>query len=141
VLVAVVFGWLTLATSKRSKDNQERATYAAADSDAPMTAEFADAVREVRQVDWVVLPDRGESWILKHVGGTTAYKVHVSGLTELDQRRLKVVADAGDIGPTGVVPFTFVSRLSLSGPGNIVVAFHVDEFGPQHRRVVRVPAS
>jgi hypothetical protein len=140
VLVALIFGWLTLRNSRLSKDNQERATYAAADSDAPMPAEFAQAVREVRQVDWVVERERGESWLLRQVGGSAAYDVHVAGLTELDQRRLKVVADAGDIGPTGVVPFTYVSRLSLSGPGNIVVTFRVEKDGPESRRVVRIPA-
>ncbi len=139
VLVAVVFGWLTLATSRRSKDAQDRASYAAAEVSAPMSAEFAQAVAEIAQVNWEVNHHNGETWLLRNSGTTTAFDVELEGLTPQDQSRLTTV-DIGDLGPTSVTAFTFVNRFTLSGPGNLVVNFSLMDAGPRVRRIVRVPA-
>jgi len=64
VLVALVFGWLTLSNSRRSKDNQDRATYAAATPDQPLSGDFADAVKAAIDVGWDVTHDAGENYLL-----------------------------------------------------------------------------
>jgi hypothetical protein len=139
IFVAVVFGALTLRSSNRSKDAQERATFAAADKAGPLSAEFAQAVAEVGLVNWEVLPDSGENWLLRNSGSSTAYDVSIVGLTELDKKRL-TAGEYGVVAPTGVVQFRMVSRFTISGPGNIVVTFRLAEDGAVSQRTVRVPA-
>jgi hypothetical protein len=141
VLVALVFGWLTLANSRRSKDNQDRATYAAATQE-PVSAEFAEAVKGVSDVSWQVIHEAGENYILRHTGSISARHVVISGLTLTDQSRLEIKGNVGDVGPTGVVPFVFRSRFSQSGPGNVVVSFQTENSQSQTlSRTVRVPAN
>lgn len=138
VLVAVLFGYLTLANAQRSKDTQERATLTA--STEPLSADFAAAVVAASRVQWRVEPNGGERWLLVHDGSTTAYGVRIAGLTELDKRRLTSVPAEQDIAPTGTLPFTLVSRLTLSGPSNVVVTFALESGAERVRQVVRVPA-
>ena len=139
VLVAVVFGYLTLANTRRSKDTQERATITA--SAEPLSADFADAVVEVTRVHWRVEQAGGERWLLINEGSNTAHDVELSGLTALDQQRLTVDDPTPQtVGPTGVVGFVLVSRFTLSGPANVVVFFALESGGPKVQRVVRVPA-
>lgn len=139
VFVAALFGWLTWLNTRRSKDTQDRATYAAVDSSGPLPADFAQAVAEVGLVNWEVLPHGGETWLLRNSGNSTAHDVSIEGLTDVDKKRLKPV-DLGSLGPTMMGQFRMVSRLSISGPGNAVVTFRLEPDGPTSRRTVRVPA-
>ncbi|MHA7985124.1 hypothetical protein ACX9R5_04885 [Rathayibacter sp. CAU 1779] len=141
VAVAIVFGWLTLLNNRRSKDAQERASFAAADAAPPPAAEFAHDTTQAPQVTWAVEPRGTEAWLLRNTGTITAFEVTVAGLTDLDNRRLQADSAPIDIPPTDVLPFDFVSRLSLSGPGNLVIEFAVEHGGQRTRQVVRVPAQ
>ena len=144
VVVALVFGWLTLANSRRSKDNQDRATFAAASLEAPISAEFAEVVVGLSRVNWEVSHQGGENFLLRNAGSETAHGVAIFGLTDGDKERLvKAAGDIGSLGPTEVVGFVYTSRFTRSGPGNIVVAFSLNAKYPSSdriTRVVRVPA-
>jgi hypothetical protein len=139
VFIALLFGVLTLTTSRRSKDTQERATLTAASD--PMSADFAEAVVAASKVHWRVERNAGERWLLIHDGSTTAYEVELAGLTSLDAKRLTEIPDRQDVGPTGALAFTLVSRLTLSGPANVVVTFALERGDQRVRQIVRVPAS
>ncbi|NNC13632.1 hypothetical protein HII28_17335 [Planctomonas sp. JC2975] len=139
VAVAVIFGWLTLINNRRSKDAQERASFAAADAGAPNAVGFAELAES--EVRWAVEADGADSWLLRNTGTGTAYDLSVEGLTELDRQRLKIDTPATTIGPGEALRFEFVSRLSLSGPGNIVVRSAAAENERQSQRVLRIPAG
>jgi hypothetical protein len=139
VFVAALFGWLTWLNTRRSKDAQDRATYAAVDTSGPLPADFAQAVAEVGLVNWEVLHSSGENWFLRNSGNSTAHDVTIEGLTAIDKKRLKA-ASLGTLGPTMMGEFQMVSRLSISGPGNAVVTFRLDPDGTPSQRTVRVPA-
>lgn len=142
VAVAVIFGWLTLLNNRRSKDAQDRATFAAAGAGpAAAPGELARAAVVADEVDWAVQAQGAEAWLLRNTGAATAYDVSLAGLTELDRQRLKVGDITNPVRPTDVLRFDFVSRFSLSGPGNVVVQYALDEGGPLSRRVLRVPAE
>lgn len=139
VIVAVVFGAITLATSRRSIDTQERATLTA--TGEPTTDGFANAVEALTRVRWEVLPDGGEHWLMRNGGSHTAHEVTIAGLTELDQRRLSPDdPEPSVVGPTSLLGFTLVSRFTLSGPANVVMTFALEPGGEKHSRVLKVPA-
>src|SRR5262245_19012081 len=110
VLVAAVFGWLTLVTSRRAKDAQVRASYAAAEDGFTVSADFADAVTAVSRVNWEVSREAGENWLLRNAGGTTAYNVAITGLTVYYSTRLTTADPIGDVGPTHSVAFVYTSN-------------------------------
>jgi len=141
VLVAVLFGYLTLATSRRSKDAQERATLTAATDDPNAPRTLLAAEDNPDRVRLVVRRQSGEKWLLVNEGPDVAYSVEIDGLTTLDKRRLTAIAgDPHSLGPTQGKEFVLVSRLTLSGPANIVVTFRVEPGGAVLRRVLLVPA-
>ncbi|UWF76883.1 MULTISPECIES: hypothetical protein [Microbacterium] len=83
---------------------------------------------------------RGETWLLVNEGTVPALDVHVEGLTELDRRRLSA-APRPLLAPGEAVEFTLVSRLTLSGPANVVVTYRLDGDGAERRRVLQVPSA
>jgi hypothetical protein len=135
--VAVVFGVITLNTSRRSKDTQERATLTAAE---PISVDFAQAVVAVSRVNWQVSHYGGEQWLLINTGNSTAHDVELEGMTETDRKRLNAEPYTRAVGPTGSVAFTLISRFGLSGPFNIVVRFALEAGGDKLQQIVRVPA-
>ena len=141
VFVAALFGYLTYANNRRSRDNQERATLAAAmDGTArPRVGLLPDERRT--GADLVIRSSGGEGWLLINEGPATVRSVRLEGLTTLDQHRLQVGSDEpGDLQPGQSRGFTLVSRLTLSGPANVVVHYRLDEAGPELQRVLQVPA-
>jgi hypothetical protein len=139
--VAIVFGYLTLANTRRSKDAQERATIAAA-APAPQTADGQlAAAADLGDVRLSVRAAGGERWELRNDGPDTAYAVRISGLTSLDQRRLEYVGnEPEDLAPGQTRQFVLVSRLALGGPANVVVQYRLHEDSPDVRQVLLVPA-
>ena len=138
--VAVLFGYLTLANTRRSRDAQNLATIVAA-GESPNGSGVL-LLPEEKVIEWTVQPNGGESWLLVNDGQTVAYDVTLRGLTVTDQERLRT-ADGPDVAvvePAESVPFEFVSRLTLSGPGNVVVSWTIAPGGPELRKAVRVPA-
>jgi len=68
--------------------------------------------------------------------------VGVDGLTDLDKRRLiEVAADPASLGEGQAKEFVLVSRLTLSGPTNVVVLYQLEPGGSQLRRVLQMPAE
>lgn len=141
VLVAVVFGYLTLANTRRSKDTQQRSTMVAA-FEAPDSPESILGSNVEAHTSFSIRQGRGESWLLINEGPDIAYSIQVDGLTDLDKRRLREVArDPGSLGVGDAKEFVLVSRLTLSGPANVVVSYSLEPGGPQLRRVLQVPAQ
>ena len=147
VLVAAVFGYLTLVNNRRSKDNQERATYAAADSSdsvepaSDRTPSASDeSANATPRVEWEVIHEVGENWLLRNAGPSTAYDVKLRGYTVLDHSRLTGPSEATELEPSKMLRFVFVSRLAKSGPGNVVVVYSLANGGPRVEHVLRVPA-
>jgi hypothetical protein len=138
---AVIFGIVTLKTSNRSKDTQQRATLTAAAN--PMDEDIRAAVAQMTQVHWAVMPKGGERWLLVNEGSEQAWDVSIAGLTDIDQKRLISVANIPNpVGSAGAISFELVSRLTLSGPANVVVSYSLmpDGLGRDYRRVLLVPA-
>lgn len=140
--VAVVLAVITLATSRRSKDTQQRATLTAASdhpnqSQSPL-AENGDAGR----ASFTVRHKAGERWLLVNDGPNTAYGVQIEGLTELDNMRLQEVSSEPHSPRQGDArEFVLVSRLTLSGPANIRVSFRLEPGGPECGESCRCPRS
>lgn len=141
VFVAAVFGWLTLANNRRSRDNQERATLTAAtdQQDEPRTL---SARRESPNgANLTIRHKSGEHWLLVNDGPDVALTVEIDGLTALDKKRLTTVAAEPDtLSPGEAKEFILVSRLTLTGPANVVVSFRVEPGGSLLRQVLLVPA-
>ena len=142
VLVAALFGYLTYANNKRSRDNQERASLAAAMSDVggPRVG-LLPTSRETGGVSFLVRHGGGESWLLMNNGPETARDLRIEGLTALDKQRLTVDLPEPSVLEAGrACEFMLVSRLTLSGPANVVVHYRLDPDGPELRQVLQVPA-
>lgn len=138
--VAILFGILTLSNRRLAKDNQERSTLTAAAE--PVSQSVASLVAEMTRVHWVVLRAGGEEWTLLNDGADAAYDVTIEGLTDLDQRRLTPTPAARSVVMSaGSIPFTLVSRFTLSGPANVVVTYALEPHGTELRKVVQVPAE
>ena len=122
-----------------SEDNQERATLTAAAD--PISEDVATLVGNMNRIRWTVRHGTGESWLLLNEGTDTAYDVHIEGLTALDKQRLTTdPVEPSTIGSAEAVVFVFVSRFTLSGPGNVVVSYASEPGGAELRKVVLVPA-
>jgi hypothetical protein len=141
VVVAALFGYLTLASNSRSKDAQQRATMVAA-LDDPNRPQSVLAERESGTADFRIERRSGETWLLINHGPDAAYMVDIEGLTDLDKRRLQEVAlDPASLSPGQAKEFVLVSRYTLSGPANVVVSYRLEPGGSQLRRVLQVPAQ
>lgn len=141
VLVAVLFGYLTLASNRRSKDAQQRATMVAA-LDDPNRPQSILAEHDAGRAVFTIRHKAGETWLLVNEGPDVAYMVGIEGLTDLDKRRLiEVAAEPASLGEGQAKEFVLVSRLTLSGPANVVVLYRLEPGGSQLRRVLHVPAE
>lgn len=143
VLVAALFGYLTYANNKRSRDNQERASLAAAMSDVggPRVG-LLPTSRGTGGVNFLVRHGGGESWLLMNDGPEAARDLRIDGLTALDKQRLTVDLPEPSVLEAGqACEFMLVSRLTLSGPANVVVHYRLDPDGPELRQVLQVPAA
>lgn len=141
VFVAALFGYLTYANNKRSRDNQERATLAAAMGGAGEPRAGILPTGSARGVDFVLRGSGSDRWLLVNEGTESALGVRLEGLTALDQQRLRGAAEGPvQLGPGQAHQFVLVSRLTLSGPANIVVFYRLQDGGPELRRVLQVPA-
>jgi hypothetical protein len=140
VLVAVLFGYLTLASNRRSKDTQQRATLVAAFDD-PNRPQSIFAEHDSARAHFTIRHKAGETWLLVNEGPDAAYVVGIDGLTDLDKKRLlEVAAEPASLGEGQAKEFVLVSRLTLSGPANVVVSYRLEPGGSQLRRVLQVPA-
>lgn len=140
VLVAVLFGYLTLASSRRSKDAQQRATLVAA-LDDPNRPQSVLAEHDAGRADFTIRQKAGETWLLVNEGPDIAYLVGIEGLTDLDKHRLQEIAqDPTSLGAGEAKEFVLVSRFTLSGPANVVVSYRLEPGGSELRRVLQVPA-
>ncbi|UXW85106.1 hypothetical protein NFX31_12890 [Microbacterium azadirachtae] len=98
-------------------------------------------VRRRGKVNWSTRPNGGERWDLVNDGPGTVYDVRVAGLGEIDQRRLTVTPPPrATLAQAGAVTFDLVSRLSISGPANVVVTYRRRARGPELQEVVPVDA-
>jgi len=141
VFVAAVFGWLTLVNNRRSKDTQERATLIAAtdEQDAPPSLRASRV--ESNGARLTIRHYSGEHWQIVNEGPATCIIDDVAGLTALDKKRLTAVAAEPDsLSPGEAKEFILVSRLTQTGPANIVVSFRVEPGGSLLRQVLLVPA-
>lgn len=140
VLVAVLFGYLTLANSRRSKDAQQRATLVAA-LDDPNQPQSVLGDPGSGRANFTIRHKTGETWLLVNEGPDAAYLVRIEGLTDLDKHRLQEVAqDPTSLGTGEAKEFVLVSRYTLSGPANLVVSYRLEAGGSELRRVLQVPA-
>ncbi|MCR2785539.1 MULTISPECIES: hypothetical protein [unclassified Microbacterium] len=141
VVVAVVFGVITLGNNRRSKDTQERATLIAAFESPQQSQGVLPDRRSGDRVDFTVRSAGGERWLLLNEGPGTAFSVRIDGLTALDNDRLQpVTAGQGTIAPGDAREFGLVSRYTRSGPANIRVTYRLDPEGQELQRVLVVPA-
>ena len=141
VFVAALFGYLTYANNKRSRDNQERATLAAAMDGRSESRAGVLPTSSARGADFVLRGSGAEKWLLVNEGPESALGVRLEGLTTLDRQRLQGAAEGPfDLGPGQAHEFVLVSRFTLSGPANIVVFYRLQDGGSELRRVLQVPA-
>ena len=137
VVVAVIFGYLTLASNRRSKDAQQRAAIIAA-TESRSEPPSVQAGRTGPRL--TVRLKGGETWLLVNEGSEPAHDVHIEGLTDLDRRRLVAIAtDPEPIEAGQSREFTLVSRLTLSGPANVRVSYST-ETAEARTVVLLVPA-
>ncbi|GAA4375099.1 hypothetical protein [Agromyces bauzanensis] len=137
----MLFGYLTLASNRRSKDAQQRATLVAALGD-PNRAQSILADNESGRADFMIRHKAGETWLLVNEGPDVAFMVEIEGLTDLDKKRLiEVAAGPASLGEGQAKEFVLVSRFTLSGPANVVVSYRLEPGGSQLRRVLQVPAQ
>ena len=142
VVVAAVFGYLTLLNNRRSKDAQQRASLAAASGEgaSPSQGVLPGSPRSPGP-RFEVRHKVGETWLLINDGPGAAYDVEISGLTDLDKQRLQSVAPAPETLAAGQSrEFILISRLTRSGPANIVVSFRLQPGESGLRRVLQVPS-
>lgn len=138
VVVAVIFGYLTLANNRRSKDAQERAALIAATSPQGFRT---SVLAEAPSVQWLVKANGDQQWLLINVGSRTAHDVEIKGLTELDERRLTMREPRLRTLTEGeAVEFGLVSRFTLAGPANLIVTYTEVPQGHSLQKVVLVPA-
>ncbi|GAA1214323.1 hypothetical protein [Rhodoglobus aureus] len=141
VFVAAVFGWLTLANNRRSKDTQERATLIAATDEQNAPQSLLARRDDPNGARLTIRHTTGEQWQLVNEGPAACIIDEVAGLTAQDKKRLATVAaDSDPLNPGDAKDFTLVSRLALSGPANVVVSYRVEPGGSPLRRVFLVPA-
>jgi len=142
VFVAALFGYLTYANNKRSRDNQERATLAAAMGEDAATRRSGILPLEGAGggAEFVIRRDRPEHWLLVNEGSQTARDVRLEGLTALDRQRLSGTSDPSDLAPGQFREFGLVSRFTSSGPANVVVRYRLEAGGAELSRVLQVPA-
>ena len=141
MLVAVLFGYLTLASNRRSKDAQQRATIVAA-LDDPNRPQSVLAQDESGRAEFAIRHKTGETWLLINDGPDVAFAVHVEGMTDLDKKRLiEVAAEPVSLGPGDAKEFVLVSRLTLSGPANVVVKYRLRPGGSVLSRILQVPSA
>lgn len=131
-------GYLTLASNKRSKDTQQRATLIAALDDTGEDHPVG-AVKPGGGV--AVFHKAGETWLLANQGSGAIRVSSIEGLTDLDKKRLTSVAPEPKVlNPGDAREFVLVSRYTLSGPANVVVTFTSESLGVEFRRILQVPA-
>ena len=141
VLVAVLFGYLTLASNRRSKDAQQRATLVAA-LDDPNRPQSILAQNEQVRADLSIRHKAGETWLLVNEGPDVVFVIDIEGMTDLDRRRLiEVASEPASLAAGDVREFVLVSRLTLSGPANVVVKYRLRPGGSVLSRVLQVPSS
>ncbi|TFC93013.1 MULTISPECIES: hypothetical protein [Cryobacterium] len=133
--LGIYFARLAQITSRLSRDNQERAALAAADSPGILPTPSI-----LPSIAWSTSPVGGESYVLVNRGFETAYDVTVDGLTELDKQRLTVNNPTPELEAAAALEFVLVSRLSLSGPANLVVKHSTEPGGTRIGNVLLVHA-
>lgn len=139
VVVAAIFGYLTLANDRRSKDAQQRATLAAAQGTA-LPSPGLRAAHGPGPTDFTVRHASGNTWLLVNAGTDEVFDVRISGLTDLDKRRVRDIAPAS-LAAGEAREFVLISRYTRSGPANIVVTYRTHPGGSPERRVLAVPAE
>ena len=141
VFVAALFGYLTYANNRRSRDNQERASLAAASKDDAGHRAGLLPMSRANDVNFLIRHDVGETWLLINEGPRTARDVRIEGLTTLDRQRLTVTSPKTTaLEPGEALQFALVSRFTLSGPANVVVHCLLDPDRTDVRQVLQVPA-
>ncbi|MDJ0376973.1 hypothetical protein [Cryobacterium sp. PH31-L1] len=141
VVVAIVFGYLTLATTRRSKDAQERSAITAVtdSNEQGIDSLMFNANRQ----SWPIQRTNAGTFTLMNNSTLPFYDVRIEGLTDLDKRRLTVNSPQPLMLEAGArLEFSLVSRLTLSGPANLVLTYAIDPGGTQRiRKVLLVPAT
>lgn len=142
VLVAAVFGWLTLANNRRSRDTQERATLIAATEERTSPPSLVAGREGPNDATLLTIRHQsGEHWLLVNKGSVACILDDVTGLTVQDTKRLAIkTAEFSPLNPGEALEFILVSRLALSGPANIVATYRAQPGGSLVRQVLLVPA-
>lgn len=141
VVVAAVFGYLTLGNNRRSKDAQQRATMIAAMDKPNQQQSLVAQHPRVGRATLSIRHQTGETWLLINEGPNTVYMVQIDGLTDLDKRRLRAVAlEPASLSEGQAKEFVLASRFTLSGPANVVISYRLKPGGSELRRVLEVPA-
>jgi len=142
VIVAAVFGYLTLLNNRRAQDAQSRAARAAVTERPrrPGRLRQAGLMPAPAEVAWAVQTS-GDQWILVNEGTVTAHDVRLTGYTELDQRRISVADGAPrTLAPGEALAFTVLSRFTVRGPANVVVTFAFEPGAELSRQTLLVPS-
>jgi len=142
VIVAAVFGYLTLLNNQRAQDAQNRATRTAVTGTPRRPGRLRQAgLRSApTEVAWAV-QTAGDQWILVNEGAATAHDVRLTGYTDLDQRRLSVADGAPrTLAPGEALAFSILSRFTVRGPANVVVTFAFEPGAEPARQTLLVPS-
>ncbi|TDW28699.1 hypothetical protein [Cryobacterium psychrophilum] len=143
VIVAAIFGFLTLLNNRRALDAQNRAALAAvtAAPRRPGRLRQAALIPANAEVAWAIESVADGQWMLINAGTATAYDVALTGYTDLDQRRISVADGAPrTLAPGEALAFTVLSRFTLRGPANVVVTFAFESGAATVRQTLRAPA-
>lgn len=139
VIIAAVFGYLTLANSRRSKRALDTATYAAAQEPAHADGRGVLPMGPI-PVRWRIEHAGGQGWLLINDGTADAFDVSMQGLTATDRQRLTSAEEAGVVPAASALGFVYVSRLTLDGPGNLVVSWRFGPEAVEQSKVLRIPS-
>lgn len=141
VVVAALFGALTLANTRKSNDAQQRASLAL-DTSPDLVATFERGLRDGPTVEWEV--EKGPKpnlWLLMHTGNATAYDVFFYGATDQDQARMYADSSAfASVEPGTSIPFRIRTFWGAAAVPTLIVEWAYAE-GSDERYKERLPIA
>lgn len=146
VLVAALFGYLTWNNSRRSKDAQQRASFALQEEETAQDSRDAmlELIRNLgansdrpqpeaspATVRWRLEKGNGDQWLAVNTGNATAYNVRVAGLTDLDNQDITPIDDEGhEIEAGDRLPFYFGRTFASPAVSTAVISWQDSPDGP-----------
>lgn len=169
VVVAIVFGGLTLRATRTADDASERASIASttetslSPDDLARIGRIAAGLtalpggietrggataggtppppsRPAQTVRWRLQHRGGVVWDLYNVGDARAYDVTLEGLTTQDRQRIKSEPSTTNVEPGNLVTFTMFTAFSMSGVATLVISWSRTSGGPHETKRLPVVA-